>query len=251
VLVTFWRTPAWARPEGSKPVTFPTDPQDYAAALKWAATRWAASVDGWEIWNEPNSSAFADPVNSTTYGTLVRAAYPAAKAGDPGSPVIAGSTMYVDLPYLKGMIDAAGMNSFDAISVHPYQGTANLPPDAPMTSSTQYRMVQTGDLVSLLAARGRPGLPIWFTEFGWSVHANTATTASWELGVTEDQAAQYLAGSLRLVRDRWPSVTNVFWYSGRDTAKGNLQSDHRGLMTRDFQPRAALLRVGCAVQGSC
>ena len=52
----------------------------------------AGQVAAYEIWNEPNVSAFWSPTPSTAaYVNLLKAAYPAIKAADPSAVVLAGA----------------------------------------------------------------------------------------------------------------------------------------------------------------
>src|SRR3954454_16496286 len=54
--------PAWNRPAGTDNKYAPTDVQAYAAFAGAAAARYAPKgVHTWEIWNEPNTSAFWKP----------------------------------------------------------------------------------------------------------------------------------------------------------------------------------------------
>jgi hypothetical protein len=247
VLVMFWRTPRWAR-SSSNPVAYPDQVSRYAAAIGWAANHWRGRVAAWEVWNEPNLAAFAQPVNAGRYTALLKAAYPAVKRADPAATVVGASTMYIDTDWITRMYAAGAHGSFDALGVHSYQGDADSPPTAAPATRIQ-RMLHTQALVDLMRAHADAKKKIWFTEFGWSTHANTASTPVWEEGVTTEQQAAYLIASERLVRARWPQVTHMFWYNSRDRATGTLHSRHRGLMTAGFRPKPALIDLGCHVAG--
>jgi hypothetical protein len=247
VLVMFWRTPRWAR-SSSNPVAYPDQVSRYAAAIGWAANHWRGRVAAWEVWNEPNLAAFAQPVDARRYTALLKAAYPAVKRADPAATVVGASTMYIDTDWIGRMYAAGAHGSFDALGVHSYQGDADTPPTAAPASRIQ-RMLHTQALVTMMRAKGDAKKQIWFTEFGWSTHANSRSTPVWEEGVTTEQQAAYLIASERLVRARWPQVTHMFWYNSRDRATGTLHSRHRGLMTADFRPKPALIDLGCHVAG--
>ena len=240
VLVTFWGTPGWAN-GGRGTRVAPDDPRDYAVALGYLVNRWKGKVDGWEIWNEPNSTSFFSPADPVRYTEMLKLAYGAAKDADPDSTVVLGGTEYVDTEWLGKVYDAGAQGHFDVMAVHPYMGNAAL---APTTfSDNKWYMMHVDDLVQLMRARGDGDLPIFFTEFGWSVHANSATTPPWKRGVTEQQQADYLEQSVALTRYRWPQVTAMFWYNSRDTNTGQPHKDGFGLMRRDFTPRPALARM--------
>jgi hypothetical protein len=247
VLGTFWLTPEWASGSTNKRV-LPKDPADYAAALKWASNRWQKQVQAWEVWNEPNLSAYLSPPDPVGYTKLLKAAYPAMKAGNPDAQLLAMSTMYVDTDWIGQAYAAGAKGNFDVVSVHPYQGYASAPPADPAEGRIQ-RMTHTAELISLMQAQGDGHKKIWFTEFGWSAHENTASTDVWMLGVSEATQAQYLKWSLSMIQGRWPQVTHAFWYNSRDTATGKVHADNRGLIRRDFTARPALREITCFTKG--
>ena len=82
VLITLWMTPGWANGNRGNLVP-PTNPQDYADFARWAAGYWRGRVAAWEVWNEPdpNQSFWQGTIDQ--YAGLLRASYPAFKAGDP------------------------------------------------------------------------------------------------------------------------------------------------------------------------
>src|SRR5437016_4846215 len=69
----------------------PRNLQDYADALKWSAARWK-SVQAWEVWNEPNAAEFLNPADPAAYTRLLKASYPAVKAGNPAAKVVFAGT---------------------------------------------------------------------------------------------------------------------------------------------------------------
>ena len=106
VLLTFWRTPAWAN-GGKSPYVPPTDPADFGQAARYTANYFKGRVDAYEVWNEPNlkgggfwSGTIAD------YARLLKASYDDFHAGDPNAKVVAGSVVYNDDAWLKTMYDA-------------------------------------------------------------------------------------------------------------------------------------------------
>jgi hypothetical protein len=77
-------------------------PSAYAAFAKAVALRYGSQVDRYILYNEPNISAWLSPqasckrgrctpVSPHLYRSLVRAAYPAVRAADPGAQVIIGA----------------------------------------------------------------------------------------------------------------------------------------------------------------
>ena len=241
VLATLWSTPAWANggKGGNVP---PTDVNEYARFINWAANKWKGRIAAWEIWNEPNADGFwlgEDPVK---YAALVKAAYPAVKSADPTAVVVAGSVSQNDTDWLTRMYDAGARGFFDVLSTHPYQGPADAPPEVP-DDGHFWLMDHIGAVHGLMVARGDSAKPIWATEYGWSSHPNTGSEPAWKRGVTEQQQADYLVRSLSWFGSRHPYVTNVFWYNERNKTTGDPQEDNYGILRRDLSDKPAYTAV--------
>jgi hypothetical protein len=242
LLVTFWRTPGWAN-GGAGETTLPTNPADYAHAIKWAAARYAGKADAWEIWNEPNEPYSMTGTDPAKYAALLRAAYPAVHAGDPNAQVVFGGPSENDAPWIAKAYAAGIHGSFDVMSTHPYMGPSN---DAPETADdgTIYKLTHVAAVHSLMTQYGDGDKPIWFTEFGWTSHANTSGMANWELGVTPQTQGDYLVRTLKLLKASYPYVTNAFWYEASDQNTGTTSNiDNYGLLTSSFVPKPAYVAV--------
>jgi polysaccharide biosynthesis protein PslG len=237
VLGILWETPSWAN-GGRGPRHPPDDPAEYARIARWAAERFRGRVAAWQVWNEPNQEVFFPGTDPVRYTRLLRAAYPAFKAGDPGTTVVLGAPAYNDTGWLAKVYDAGGRGHFDVMATHPYMSPSNLPPSAP-DDGTIWRLAHVEAVRALMVARGDGHLPVWFTEYGWSAHDSNAGAAAWNLGVSEQVQAQYLAESLTLIQERYPYVTHAFWYMARDRADNNPMQDHYGLLTHRLEPKPA------------
>jgi polysaccharide biosynthesis protein PslG len=239
LLVTFWRTPAWAN-GGASETTLPTDPSTYAAALRWAAARYAGRVDAWEVWNEPNQAGFMTGADPAAYTRLLKAAYPAAHAGDPATTVVFGGPSMNDAPWIARAYNAGAHGYFDAMATHPYMGPSDAAPETPDNGSI-YTMAHAAAVHQLMVDNGDGNKPIWFTEYGWSTHANTAEMRNWELGVSRAVQADYLVRSLAYMRDHLPYVSHTFWYEADDRQTGTTRNiDNYGLMDDQLRPKASL-----------
>ena len=237
-LVTLWITPKWAN-GGAWKYDPPTNPADYARVAEWAARRWADKVPAWEVWNEPNHESYWGGT-VLQYAALLRAAYPAFKRGNPNATVVLGGPSYNDVPWLTQAYDAGAQGHFDVMATHPYQGMADLPPDAPDDGKI-YRMRHVKAVYDLMVARGDGAKKIWFTEFGWSTHANTADVENWDRGVTLQQQADFCVRTLTMIAADYPYVTNVFFYRGRDgDADESPQNRNYGLLYRDLRPKPVM-----------
>ncbi len=248
VLATLWLTPGWAN-GGRGDKVLPTDVADYARVAQFAANRWR-NVEAWQVWNEPNLDAFLNPPDPVGYTRLLRAAHPAIKAGNPNARVVFGGTMYVDTPWIKRSYEAGARPFFDVMAVHPYQGDSSMPPEHPSDGNIWW-LNNTRTLVDLMRVYGDSHKSIWYTEFGWSAHANTSSTPVWAKGVTEAQQADYFLRTMRYVQATYPQVSRAYWYTSRDKTTGNAHQDNFGLLRRDFSRKPVLRTAACAYRGIC
>jgi len=243
-LVTLWLTPSWAN-HGQGERVLPDNPADYARVAQWAAARYTTKIQGWEVWNEENSPDFLEGADPVAYCRLLKAAYPAFKAGSPTTQVVFGGLQYNDTNWLTRAYNAGAKGSFDVLATHPYMGIADAAPgladDGTMWTLTHVQVVH-----DLMAARGDGGKNIWFTEFGWSTHANTASTPAWDKGVTEATQASYLSQTVSLVRSTYPYVERMYWYNDRDLNDGGIQVQNYGLLHRDLTPKPAMKALATA-----
>jgi hypothetical protein len=241
-LMTLWLTPPWAN-HGRPPRVLPDDPADYARVARWAAARWTNKVVGWEVWNEENSPAFLEGADPVAYVRLLRAAYPAFKAGYAGTTVVFGGLEYNDVGWIRRAYDAGAQGYFDVMSTHPYMGIADAPPGTP-DDGTPWTLTHVQVVHDVMTSHGDGGKKIWFTEFGWSTHATDSSTPNWNRGVSEGTQAAYLAQTVALVRGRFPYVTRLYWYNDRDLADGGIQQRNYGLFRQDLSVKPAMVTLG-------
>jgi polysaccharide biosynthesis protein PslG len=234
-LVTLWMTPEWANDEAGERA-LPDDPDDYAEAARWAASRWADQVDAWEVWNEPNSDVFLDGADPAGYARLLQAAYPALKEGDPSATVVFGGTEHNDVAWIAEVYEAGAQGSFDAMATHPYSVPADLPPDA-STDDAEQSFRDLTAVRELMAEHGDDDLPVWLTELGWRTRENTGDEPAWMRGVTPEQQAEHLRRTIDLVREETPYVTHLFWYADIDRSDGDEHLHGFGVLDEDLQPK--------------
>ncbi len=238
-LVTLWLTPTWAN-GGQGEHTLPTNPADFARVAQWAAQRYAGKVSAWEIWNEPNSNDFMTGADPAAYVKLLKAAYPAIKAGNPDATVVFGGVSYNHDAWIAAAYNAGAKGYFDVMATHPYMGMADLPPTT-ADDGTMWTLTHAVVVRNLMVAHGDGDKSLWFTEFGWSTHTNLAGTANWARGVTEAKQAQFLTDTVRLLRSSMPWVGKVYWYTERDsTAESGLHNQNYGLIRLDKSAKPSL-----------
>jgi hypothetical protein len=234
-IVCVYSSPAWAA-GGLGPEEGPVNPNapdaaEFGRFMGALARRYDGTfrvggrrlprVRYFELWNEPDLSAFmvpqhdeeGRPVALDRYAAMVRAAYPRIKRAQRTAVVIAGAGAprsstspggIAALEWMRGL--RARRIPLDAYSQHIY-------PAAPPT--TEANAVPSWSSVPLLleeVALFRPGLPLFITEAGYT----TALTPVRRSHVSEDEQATYLRQmySLPDVRERRLAV--VIWFNLQD-----------------------------------
>jgi polysaccharide biosynthesis protein PslG len=236
VLATLWWTPEWAN-GGGGPYVPPTNPQDYADFARWAAERWRGKVSAWEVWNEPDpwQTFFQGTLNQ--YVALLRAAYPAFKAGDPNALVTLGGPSSNDDRWIEQVYALGAKGSFDVLSTHPYQGVGDAPPDKP-DDGNRWWFTHVPAVRDVMLRYGDGAKPIWFTEFGWSAHGNWPGIANWQRGVSPEQQGDYLVRAIRYTQAHYPYVPVMFWYKERANPQGtDAHQEGYGLLNADLSER--------------
>lgn len=155
----------------------------YAAFLA-RAVQDLPEVRFWEIWNEADVAHWGNPWGSSSdpglrgerYASTLKAAYNAIKAEDPNDWVLVtsltGAESYVSPDnrgptswnFLQRMYAAGGGEYYDIMNVHAYSG------DPEEAGTTERSPKWIGDTLraEVESLDGRPGRPIWLTEFGAS-----------------------------------------------------------------------------------
>jgi hypothetical protein len=117
-------------------------------------------VDTYEIWNEPDSPTFFAPVpDAARYADLYLRARGAIAAVDPNARVVVGGLTHVST-FLPAMLAAqpALRGRIDGVGIHPY---------APNPALVLADVRSARHLLRTLAL-GR--VPLYLTEFGWTIH---------------------------------------------------------------------------------
>lgn len=247
VTAILWSTPPWA---GGGPTNAVPAASDYASIARFMASRFRGKVAAWEVWNEPNLSSFWASASAADYAALVRAAYPAFKAGDPGTSVVIGGVSEADDPWLAQMYAAGVSGSYDVLAPHPYQAPSDQGPEL-ADDGTIYRLAHMAAVRGLMVANGDTAKELWIGEVGWSTHTNAVNTPNWALGVTPASQAAYTTRTLDFVRSQLPYVSKVFFYTDRDTGDSDPHQNGFGLLNHDLseKPAFAALRAYTSDKG--
>lgn len=230
LLLTFTGSPCWAStaPESIKQgcagewwsrgvsAYAPRDPAEYASAIGKLAARYKGKVTAWEIWNEPNHEEFFKAADqATAYAALVKAAYPAVKAADPGTTVVAGSLSQSDHAFTARLYQLGVKGYFDAFSIHPYSDDYS-PLDTRAGQDPRYSFIRGVPAVRDVMLANGDNKPLWLTEAGFSTSPIRATER-WRNGVSEETQALYLKQQVEQVA-KWPYVAATVWFKLKDTS---------------------------------
>lgn len=132
----------------------------YANFAYAAAARYAGRNVKFEIWNEPDGVTFwgasADPVKE--YVTLCNAATAAIKSANPAAKVTTGGLGWFNFDYLKQALTLGMAKDVEAVGIHGYRM------GQPETIVNDY--VKSNWWMQKLTGKT---LPIWLTEWGYSV----------------------------------------------------------------------------------
>jgi polysaccharide biosynthesis protein PslG len=235
ILATLNSPPGWAVVPGQPAISGrPASPAAFGLFAGKVAEHFRDKVAAYEIWNEPNGSAFFAPApDPAGYADLLKAAYPPIKAVAPSAVVVAAglgsvvdySTIAMDpVKFVSGMYAAGAKNFFDALAYHPYQYTMKFSeswhPDAPRNQLTGIR--------EAMLANGDGEKKIWATEYG---------EPSSEVG--EKAQAEYLDDMLGKWRNL-PFTGPVYVYTMRDRNSASREPDDTlGIFRSDGTPKPA------------
>jgi hypothetical protein len=145
VMLSVVTAPDWAREPGNQrleEVGPPADPQTYANFLTTLLYRYPGTVQAIEVWNEMNIDrewASTSGLSAQKYVDLLRTAYQAIKAVDPGIIVISGALSptgvndgvhaYDDFAYFDMLVNAGVLDTTDCVGAH--HNGYNIGPDVP------------------------------------------------------------------------------------------------------------------------
>ncbi|MDD6915106.1 MAG: hypothetical protein SOX82_03510 [Eubacteriales bacterium] len=119
----------------------------------------------YEIWNEPNLSAFnKDNAPAAQYAELIKIASEAVRSVKPDAKIVAMTTSGCDEAWIKGVIDGAMANGYnianyiDAVSIHPYWWAEG-------PEKGQFDAIQR--IRTLMNNNSMATKELWVTEVGW------------------------------------------------------------------------------------
>lgn len=249
-------TPDWAAGPRGGGLAPPADAANYARFTA-ALARTVPGLGAIEIWNEADESVFwAGAPQPRVYAGLLRAAYPAIKAVDPGITVVTTGMVGNNYEFLKAVYDAGGGGSFDAVGVHTDTACLLASPDEyyrdPSGRVGRFSFTGYREVHDVMAAHGDGDKSIWMTEIGWNTGSTKAgscrdgdVAGKRAEGVTEKTQAKFLTLAYRCLAGD-PYVKVALWFSLQDVGHDAGYGDHLGLIRPNGKRKpafAAMRRV--------
>jgi len=230
-------SPAWASTHPGTPLSPPKDPAAYGDFMRLCIARYgpfgtfwsehpevpAIPIRAWQVWNEPNLSAyFSVQPFAKPYVRLLRAARNAIKAADPGATVVMAGLANFSWSDLERLYKAHVKGLFDIAAVHPFSGFP----------ANSVKIVRYNRRV--MDRYGDRRKPIWLTELTWtSAKGKTKNIHNWE--TTESGQAKRLAKGYELYvkARRKLRLQRIYWYTwaGYDSPPNSF--DYSGLRHSD------------------
>ncbi len=190
---------------------------NYASYVQYVKGIAALGADAIEIWNEMNLDREwpAGQISPSTYvNSMLKPAYQAIKAANPGTMVISGAlaptgvhnitTVWSDDIYLAGMRDAGAASYMDCVGVHhnagatsPYASTGHPADPGPHHYSWYYSGTYN------VYASTFTSKPLCFTEIGYlspEGYGSAPPNFAWGNGTSVAEHAQWLGEAARLAR---------------------------------------------------
>jgi len=217
ILPNVWATPDWAAERPGDAASPPRDRAAYGRFLAALIARygpsgslWAVHPDvprrpirAWQIWNEPSMTRYwSRQPFARSYVGLLRAAYSAVKAADPGAKVILAGLPNESWKALRTVYAAGARGHFDAVALHPYTGKPR----------NVVRLIELARSVMRRAHDRRT--PVWVTELSWpAALGKVSQTHGFE--TTDRGQALKLADGVRRLADarRRLRIGKVIWYT--------------------------------------
>lgn len=242
VMLSVLTTPDWAREPGNQRLDMvgpPADPAVFANFLTTMLQRYPGQIHAIEVWNEMNIDrewASVEGLSAANYVEMLRVAYDAIKAVDPGIIVISGALSptglndgvgaYDDFVYMDMLIQAGMLETTDCVGAHhngynigpnvPWNNVPNDPTarfrgpfDNPHHSWSFY---STLNGYAQKIQQAGSDIPLCVTEFGWAVTEDlSGTPQNFEFADdnTLAEQAQYFNEAIQLMDD-WGFVWLAF-----------------------------------------
>lgn len=220
---TLGNASSWSA-DGSAPST-PEELAHWRGLVRAMVERYQMKLIGYEVWTEPNTSAWAPAPNVADYRALVKATHEEVRKVSTGPRVVAGVTAGFDAEYLDALLADGFTQYLDVVSVRPAPGDPRRGPE----DNGFDRMC--ADLRNLMRRHSALTKETWITEVGWPTGPG---------GSTELEQANWLVRAYTIALAN--RVDKVFWAQLSDWERFPWQGDargRRGLLDGQMRPKPA------------
>ncbi|CAM3359726.1 hypothetical protein BZK31_06260 [Pseudomonas floridensis] len=191
-------------------------------------------VSYYEIWNEWDLEASADPQLALDYVTLVQKTVPVIRkntrdVSGPQAKILAGSVTPdgMKFGFADPLIESGALDLVDGLSVHPY---AHCAADDGNTPEAWVRWM--ADYEQYIRTKAGRDVPIYLTEMGWPSHQGPC-------GKSKTTQALYMARIYFLARTV-PNVKGMWWFDLYNDGPDRYDQEHNfGLLNEDLSPKPA------------
>lgn len=200
-------SPDWARDAALPHTAPPASPEAFAAFAGEFALRYGATIDVYQIWDEPNIEVGwgGQPPSAAVYAGMLQAAYTAIHAADPTATVLAaglaptvetGPDNFREMLYLQQLYDLGAAPFFDAAAGKPYgfyTGPGDRLADPGVLNFSRFVLLR-----QVMERNGDGHKLLWASNFGWNTLASP-----WGQATPEQQVA-YTQEAYRRAQIEWP-----------------------------------------------
>ena len=222
-------------------------PAEYAAVVGDLATVLKGHNVAYEVWNEQDDNTFwLNGPQPAAYTALLKPAYSAIKAADPGATVLVGGLVANDFEFVEALYAHGAQGFFDGVAVH--TDTACLTTDPreyyrePSGRIGRYSFTGYREVRATMLAHG-DDKPIWMTELGWPTLSTTCErggrAGTKVAGVSQAEQADYLTKAYGCLAND-PYVVQAAWFNLADIDTGSTNDAFNlGLFTDAMSPKPA------------
>jgi len=228
------------------PYAPPQTPDTFAQFAGQVADRYAASVDTYQVWDEPNlTDAWGGlPPSPAAYAALLEASHTAIDAADPTATILSaalapttetGPLNINEWDYLEALYAYGAADTFDGVGAKPY-GFGNPPGEREIDLDT-LNFSRVVRLREIMEANGDSHKAVWASNWGWN-----ALPADWDgqpsIWGEVDTATQatYTLGALDRAEQEWPWMAAMTLYHWQPAAPADDPVWGFALMDRNDQP---------------
>lgn len=222
-------TPDWAR-QGEQATAPPDDPAAFAAFAAAFAERYGATIDQYQVWDEPNLIANwgGEQPRPVDYFALLRPAYGAIHGADENASVIAaalaptteqGPNNLSDIRYLSDLYALGAAPYMDAAAAKPYG--FNAAPDDRTVRDDTLNFSRLVALREVMVQHGDGAKPLWASAFGWnSLPEGWAGEPSIWGSVSAEQRISYTLAALDRADREWAWLGGMILQNWQPAASG-------------------------------